>query len=125
MSSLPPIADIAKPDRACPLSAIFNLPVNKLMTWYAFQSLLKKPMIEPCERLGKLAERYQRFAELEARGVSPTYEKLALAIYSSIEILEFIARLPEDRQQPNLFLAAIRKVAGVPRSCDQLVEIVR
>src|SRR5262249_10639959 len=82
-------------------------------------------MIEPRERLGKLAERYQRFAEVEARGVSPTYEKLALAISSSIEILEFIARLPEDRQQPNLFLAATRKVAGVPRSCDHLVEIVR
>jgi hypothetical protein len=82
-------------------------------------------MIEPRERLGKLAERYQRFAEIEARGVSPTYEKLALAISSSIEILGFIARLPEDRQQPNLFLAATRKVAGVPRSCDHLVKIVR
>src|SRR5262249_42086267 len=70
-------------------------------------------------------ERYRRFAEIEARGVSPTYEKLALAISSSIEILEFIARLPEDRQQPHLFLAAARKVAGVPRSCDHLVEIVR
>ena len=42
-------------------------------------------MIEPRERLGKLAERYRRFAEVEARGVSPTYEKLALAISSSIE----------------------------------------
>src|SRR5262249_6716981 len=56
---------------------------------------------------------------------SLTYEKLALAISSSIGILGFIARLPEDRQQPNLFLAATRKVAGVPRSCDHLVEIVR
>lgn len=74
--------------------------------------------------LRKLAARYVRFAESEARGWSPTYEKLALAVARSPEILAFIAGLPEDRQQPNLFLAAVRTIAGVPRDGDHLAEIV-
>jgi hypothetical protein len=82
-------------------------------------------MVRPSARLSKLAERYVRFAETEARGSSPTYEKLALAVSCSVETLEFIAGLPEDRQQPNLFLAAVRKTPGIPRSGDHLVEIVR
>src|SRR6266702_144596 len=75
--------------------------------------------------LSKLAERYVRFAAIEARGSSPTYEQLALAVSRSPELLEFLAGLPEDRQQPNLFFAAVRKTAGVPRGGDHLVEIVR
>src|SRR6266571_641153 len=75
--------------------------------------------------LSKLAERYVRFAGIEACGSSPTYEQLALAVSRSPELLEFLAGLPEDRQQPNLFFAAVRKTAGVPRGGDHLVEIVR
>jgi hypothetical protein len=75
--------------------------------------------------LRKLAERYVRFAEIEARGSSPTYEKLALAVSRSAEILKFIAGLPDDRRQPNLFLAAVRKIAGVPHGGEHLAAIVR
>jgi hypothetical protein len=75
--------------------------------------------------LHKLAERYARFAEIEARGSSPTYETLALAVSRSAELLAFIAALPKERRQPNLFLAAVRKVAGVARDGNHLVELVR
>jgi hypothetical protein len=74
--------------------------------------------------LSKLAARYTRFAEIEARGSSPTYEQLALAVSRSPELLEFIAGLPKDRQQPNLFFAAVRKTAGVPRNGNHLAEIL-
>lgn len=75
--------------------------------------------------LHKLAARYARFAEVDARGSSPIYEKLALAVCCSAELLAFIAALPQERRQPNLFLAAVRKVAGVPRDGDHLADIVR
>jgi hypothetical protein len=75
--------------------------------------------------LRTLAERYARFAEVEARGSSPIYETLALAVSRSVELLEFVAALPQERRQPNLFLAAVRKVAGVARDGDHLIELVR
>ncbi len=74
--------------------------------------------------LRKLAERYARFAEVEARGSSSIYETLALAVSRSVELLEFIAALPPERRQPNLFLAAVREVAGVARDGEHLVELV-
>ncbi|HJQ58215.1 MAG TPA: DUF2332 domain-containing protein [Vineibacter sp.] len=75
--------------------------------------------------LERLSRRYQDFAANEARGVSPTYERLALAVAGSHELLSFIASLSADRRQPNLFLAAVRHLSGVPRDGDQLTEIVR
>jgi hypothetical protein len=82
-------------------------------------------MTRPPALLSKLADRYVRFAETEARGSSPTYEMLALAVSRSVEILEFIAGLPDERQQPNLFLAAVRTSAGIPRNGDDLAAAVR
>ena len=61
-----------------------------------------------------IAERYRRFAINEARGSSRLYEQLALHVASSDRILNFLAGLPADRQQPNLFFAAVRLVAGLP-----------
>src|SRR5262245_13439255 len=74
---------------------------------------------------GELSRRYRRFAIEEARGWSAVYEDLALAVAASPEILTFLAALPPDRRQPNLFLAAVRHLAGVPRDADHLREIVR
>jgi hypothetical protein len=56
--------------------------------------------------LNRIAKRYRAFAIDEARGASEIYETLALGIAASPEILDFIASLPADRRQPNLFLAA-------------------
>jgi hypothetical protein len=73
----------------------------------------------------RISNRYTAFAVNEARGISEIYERLALAIAASPELLAFLASLPEDRRQPNLFLAAVRHLCGVPEGADRLVEIVR
>jgi hypothetical protein len=75
--------------------------------------------------LARLAQRYARFAADEAHGECEIYEQLALAVAGSEELLAFVASLPADRRQPNLFLAAVRHVCGVPDSADRLVQIVR
>ena len=75
--------------------------------------------------LRNIADRYVAFAEDEARGVSEIYETLAQSVASSDDILEFLATLPAERRQPNLFLAAVRHLFGVPNSGEQLVDIVR
>jgi hypothetical protein len=76
-------------------------------------------------QLQRLSELYTAFAVDEARGWSAIYETLALAVAGSPDLLAFIAALPADRQQPNLFLAAVRLVRGVPESADHLAAIVR
>lgn len=75
--------------------------------------------------LARIAQRYVRFAADEAHGECEVYEKLALAIAGSEELLAFLAGLPVDRRQPNLFLAAIRHLCGVPDSAKHLVQVVR
>jgi hypothetical protein len=82
-------------------------------------------MADEREELERISGLYAAFAADEARGWSERYERLALAIAGSRELLAFIATLPADRQQPNLFLAAVRHVRGVPESADHLAAIVR
>lgn len=72
-----------------------------------------------------VAERYQRFARVEAKGRSPLYETFAKHVAQSPDILSFLTRLPRDRQQPNLLFAAIRHVAGSPPSAQDLNETLR
>ncbi|MEJ1157344.1 DUF2332 domain-containing protein [Prosthecomicrobium sp. N25] len=71
-----------------------------------------------------LAERYARFAQDEVHGNSPLYEMICYCVARSDPVLDFIATLPRERQQPNLFLAALRQVAGVPRDQDALEAAV-
>lgn len=71
-----------------------------------------------------LADRYRRFAEDEARGSSPLYEALANHVAESPSILDFLAAFPPALQQPNLFLAAVRFVAGTPRTPRELDGVV-
>ena len=77
------------------------------------------------DQLQRIAERYLRFAIDEARGESKVYERFALAVAASRELLIFLAGLPSDKRQPNLFLAAVRHLCGVPESENRLAEIVR
>jgi hypothetical protein len=72
-----------------------------------------------------IAERYAAFATDEARGSSEAYVRLALAVAQSNDLLEFIATLPVERRQPNLFLAAVRHVCGIPRNVSELRNFVR
>ena len=73
---------------------------------------------------GRIARRYASFAADEARGQSEIYERLALAVAAAPDLLAFLAALPVDRRQPNLFFASVRSVSGVPESGEHLAEIV-
>jgi hypothetical protein len=72
-----------------------------------------------------ISDQYAEFAASEARGSSETYERLALAVSQSDDLLEFIATLPVERRQPNLFFAAVRHVCGIARNVDDLRQFVR
>jgi hypothetical protein len=55
----------------------------------------------------RVAERYRHFAEGEARGRSPLYERFALGVAGDLELLELLESLPPAKQQPNLLFAAV------------------
>jgi hypothetical protein len=58
--------------------------------------------------LDSIAKRYRTFAEREARDRSPLYEMLSLRIADDAAVLDFLARLPEVKQQPNLLFGAVK-----------------
>lgn len=55
----------------------------------------------------------------------PIYAAVAEAVTSSPDLLAFLVELPVDKRQPNLFLAAVRHLDGVPRDGAHLAEIVQ
>jgi hypothetical protein len=61
-----------------------------------------------------LAENYRRFARSEVRGKSPLYEEICERVAADAEVLAFIERQPPAKRQPNLLLAAVRFLFGVP-----------
>jgi hypothetical protein len=67
---------------------------------------------------GQLSVRYIRFAEEEARGRSPLYEALARGVAADRDVIAFLMTLPREKQQPNLLLAAVRHLFGVPADWD-------
>lgn len=68
--------------------------------------------------------RYQRFAEVEAKGVCDIYYDLALEVARAPEIQTLLATLPKHRQQPNLLFAALRKTASLPGDSASLTEML-
>lgn len=64
--------------------------------------------------LANISARYVHFADTEARGRSPLYEKLARAVAEDREALGFLSTLPDLKRQPNLLLAAVRHLFGTP-----------
>ncbi|WP_433391700.1 DUF2332 domain-containing protein [Micromonospora sp. KLBMP9576] len=58
------------------------------------------------------AESYVEFGIREARGVSPTYERLSLAVSRDEELLALLAALPPARRQPNLLFGVVRLLGG-------------
>ena len=82
-------------------------------------------MAPESDELAAIAMRYERFATSEARASSLIYEQLALAVAGSSELLAFLGSMPSERRQPNLFLAAVRHVGGVPRDGKEMEQIVR
>jgi hypothetical protein len=66
----------------------------------------------PQPALVPVAERYRRFAEREARGRSPLYERFALGVAGDPELLELLESLPPAKQQPNLLFSAVLYLGG-------------
>lgn len=58
------------------------------------------------------ADTYRTFATREACGVSPAYERLALAVSGAAELLALIERLPPPKRQPNLLFGVVRLLGG-------------
>ncbi|GAB3194872.1 hypothetical protein GCM10027261_13830 [Geodermatophilus arenarius] len=63
-----------------------------------------------------LAQAYRRFAEVDAAGTSPLYERVALALSGSDEALRAVAALPARRRSPAVVLAALHDLALVGRA---------
>lgn len=59
-----------------------------------------------------IAQSYVDFGVREARGVSPAYERLALAVARDAELLALAAALPEGKRQPNLLFGVVRLLGG-------------
>lgn len=55
---------------------------------------------------------YADFAAREARGVSPTYTRLALAVAGDDDVLALLGTLPPGRRQPNLVFSVVRFLGG-------------
>jgi len=64
--------------------------------------------------LAKVAARYTRFADEEARGHSPLYEEITRGVAADRDTIGFLLTLPKEKQQPNLLLAAVRFLFGTP-----------
>ncbi|HWS39391.1 MAG TPA: DUF2332 domain-containing protein [Actinoplanes sp.] len=58
------------------------------------------------------AELYADFATREARGVSPTYERLAWAVAADPVAHELLERVPAAKRQPNLLFGVVRLLGG-------------
>jgi hypothetical protein len=58
------------------------------------------------------ASRYRRFAEVEVRPFSPSYEQLCLGVAGDTTLLARLSALPPPKRQPNLLLAAVRFLSG-------------
>ena len=73
-----------------------------------------------------IKQRYRRFAEMECKGHSDVYYRLALAVADDDEMVDFIADMPVV--QPNLFLASVQLLTGpddIPRTGTELREFVK
>lgn len=69
--------------------------------------------VAPSERETEtVTKRFVSFGEKEARGRCPIYERLALDIAADPELIALIATFPDNKRQPNLILASLRKLLG-------------
>jgi hypothetical protein len=59
-----------------------------------------------------VASMYAEFAVREARGLSPTYERLTLAISEDADITGLLEAVPPAKRQPNLLLGVVRLLGG-------------
>ena len=55
-----------------------------------------------------IAERYRAWADVEARGSSPTYERLARAMADHEQVMGLLSTVEPGKRQPNLLFGALR-----------------
>ena len=72
----------------------------------------------------RIAQRYRRFAEVEAMGRSPLYAAIAAEVSKSEPVLDFLSSAPEEKWQPNLLLATVRYLYGTPQTPEEFVAMV-
>ena len=65
---------------------------------------------------------YRAFAFNEARGHSPTYERLAQAVAGNERLTDLIDQLPGNKRQPNLLFAAARSLGAPLHPVDAFIE---
>nr|WP_221377318.1 DUF2332 domain-containing protein [Actinoplanes polyasparticus] len=70
------------------------------------------------------ADWYLDFAQRQARGVSPTYERLARAVARDGELLALLDTVPEPKRQPNLLFAVVQWLAGPVGDYDRFRAFV-
>jgi hypothetical protein len=58
------------------------------------------------------AEKYRAFAEVEARGLSPVYDMLALGVADDPEVVALIDELPVPKRQVNLVFSSARLLSA-------------
>jgi hypothetical protein len=63
-----------------------------------------------------LAQVYRRFAEVDAAGTSPLYERVAVALSESPEALHAIETAPARKRHPTVILAALHDLALAGRA---------
>jgi hypothetical protein len=65
------------------------------------------------DAVARLADVYRRFADREAVSRSPLYVEICEGIAGDGDILSLLVRLPLEKRQPNLLLAAVKYLRGV------------
>jgi len=78
-------------------------------------------MTEDVTRLGAA---YAAFAEKEAASRSPLYAELCRGIAQDTALLEKLAGLPVEKQQPNLLLASVKYLFGIARDYPHFCALV-
>jgi hypothetical protein len=71
-----------------------------------------------------IARRYRSFAEREVKGRSPLYEMLSNRVADDGAVLDFLSRLPEAKQQPNLLFGAVKYLFGAQPGWPQLQALI-
>lgn len=72
--------------------------------------------VVPVARTRTLAQLYRRFGEVDAAGVSPLYERIAVALSESDEALRAIEAAPAHKRHPSVILAALHDLALAGRA---------
>jgi hypothetical protein len=69
---------------------------------------------------------YRKFADMECRGYSEAYYRLALAVAEDDDVVGFLSQMPVA--QPNLFFASVHFLAGrdpMPSTGPELRQFLR